>query len=43
MLEAYFRGSELGSCQSNSYHSLGYEWLQKPKAVLKEYFENVNI
>ena len=34
---------ELGSCQSNLCHSLGYERLQKSKDSLKASFENVNI
>ena len=30
-------------CQSNLYHSSGYERLQKSKDALKACFENVNI
>ena len=37
------RASELGSCQSNSCHSRGYERLQKSKDSLKACFQNVNI
>ena len=37
------RVSELGSCQSNVFHSWGYERLQKSKDSLKACFENVNI
>ena len=37
------QASELGSCQSNVCHSLGYEWLKKSKDSLKACFENVNM
>ena len=35
------RANELGSCQSNSCNSGGYERLQKPKDSLKDCFQNV--
>ena len=38
MFEA--RTSELGSCQSNLWHSRGYERFQKSKDSLKACFEN---